>query len=325
MTAASSPLISIGLPVYNGGAFLEQAVDAILAQTWEDFELIISDNASTDATEEIAQMYTKRDRRVRYVRNPENRGAAFNYNQTVALARGKFFKWAAADDWIAPTFLETCLSPLQADETVILVYPHTVMVDASGQTIEIYQDELHLTEEDPGRRFAHFLARFRRKDKCNAVFGLIRMVGLRQTRLIDRFTSSDITLLGELALLGKMVEIPQGLFYRRDHPGSSVRALKPAERTAWFDPSLKGARSYVQWRLGWEFMRSLVHLPLSLRTRLIGMLEVVRWGLWRRTLLGAEAQIWMWYQAQRLPSPVYAGLRSLWHWARNSAHKSLEL
>ena len=314
--SVSPPLISIGLPVYNGEVFLEQAVDSILAQTWEDFELIISDNASADQTEEICQDYVRRDQRIRYVRNTENRGAAFNYNQTVALAQGRFFKWAAADDWIAPIFLETCLAPLLADETVILTYPHTVVVDVVGQALGIYEDELHLIEEDPAKRFTRFLARFRHKDKCNAVFGLIRLDGLRRTRLIDRFTASDITLLGELALLGKIVEIPQALFYRRDHPGASVRALKPAERAVWFDPTLKKPRSYVQWRLGWEFVRSLAHLPLSLRTRLIGMLEVVRWGVWRRELLGKEAQIWMWSGVQTLPPPVYALLRRLWRWGR---------
>lgn len=307
-----APLVSIGLPVFNGEAYLEQALESILTQTWGDFELIISDNASTDRTEEICRVYVQRDPRVRYVRNTENRGAAFNYNQTVALARGQFFKWAAADDWLAPTFLETCLAPLQSDHSIVLVYPHTQIVDENGQPLSLYEDELNLTESEPAERFCHFLDRFRRKDKCNAVFGLIRLEQLRKTRLIDRFTSSDITLLGELALLGKMVEVPQTLFYRRDHPGSSVRALKPSERASWFDPTLRKSRRYVHWRLWGEFIHSLWWLPLPLAVRLRGMRGVIRWGMWRHKLLALEARSWMWDNARALPSPVFVFLRRIW-------------
>ncbi|MCX8024125.1 MAG: glycosyltransferase family 2 protein [Thermanaerothrix sp.] len=307
------PLVSIGLPVFNGDTYLEQAIESILAQTWGNFELIISDNASTDRTQEICLVYKQRDPRVRYVRNGENRGAAFNYNQTVELARGQFFKWAAADDWIAPTFLESCLISLQSDQSVVLAYPHTQIVDESGQPLSLYEDDLDLPEEDPAERFCRFLERFRRKDKCNAVFGLIRMDQLRKTRLIDRFTSSDITLLGELALLGKFVEIPQVLFFRRDHPASSVRAFKPTERAVWFDPALKQPRCYVHWRLWGEFMRSLWRLPLPLVMRLKAMRGIVRWGMWRRKLLVLEARSWIGNNVRSLPRPIYIFLRRVWH------------
>lgn len=316
-----TPLVSIGLPVFNGEAYLEQAIESILDQTWGNFELIISDNASLDRTGEICQAYMERDQRIRYVRNPENRGAAFNYNQTVALAQGQFFKWAAADDWIAPTFLESCLAPLRSDHTVVLAYPLTQIVDENGQPLGLYEDELNLTQSDPAERFCRFLDRFRRKDKCNAVFGLIRLEPLRRTRLIDRFTSSDITLLGELALLGKMVEISQVLFYRRDHPGSSVRALKPTKRAAWFDPAVKKSHRYVQWRLWGEFMRSLWQLPLPLETRIRGTSGVVQWGMWRRKLLALEARSWMWNSVRVFPRPIYLLLRWIWHWRRVASHR----
>jgi glycosyltransferase involved in cell wall biosynthesis len=307
-----APQVSIGLPVYNGEPYLEQAIESILSQTWGDFELIISDNASTDRTAEICHIYEQRDPRVRHVRNAENRGAAFNYNQTVTLAQGQFFKWAAADDWIAPTFLETCLVSLRSDHSAVLAYPLTQIVDENGKPLSLYEDELNLSENDPAVRFCHFLDRFRRKDKCNAVFGLIRLDQLRKTRLIDRFTSSDITLLGELALMGKFVEIPQVLFFRRDHPKSSVRALKPAERAAWFDPSLKRSRRYVHWRLWGEFVCSLWRLPLPLGVRIKGMRGVIRWGLWRRKLLALEARSWIGESVRTLPRPLYVFLRRVW-------------
>ena len=112
MSAGDSPRVSIGLPVYNGERFLVQAIESVLAQTFEDFELIVCDNASTDASGAIAQTYVERDSRVRYFRNASNLGAARNFNRTFELSRGEYFKWLAADDLIAPTYLERCLAAL---------------------------------------------------------------------------------------------------------------------------------------------------------------------------------------------------------------------
>ena len=101
-TPTVSPLVSIGLPVYNGDRYLAEALDSILAQSFADFELIISDNASTDGTQDICETYARRDERIVYSRLPENLGAAPNYNRLVEMARGELFKWAAHDDRIKP-------------------------------------------------------------------------------------------------------------------------------------------------------------------------------------------------------------------------------
>src|SRR6516225_12243640 len=101
----SIPLVSIGLFVYNGERFLEEALRSILNQTFTDFELIISDNASTDRTGEIAEAYAKRDDRIRYYRNEKNMGAGWNMRRVYGLAIGKYFKQAAADDILEPEFL----------------------------------------------------------------------------------------------------------------------------------------------------------------------------------------------------------------------------
>src|SRR5919112_5909956 len=102
------PRVTIGLPVYNGERFLEQALDGLLAQTFTDFELIISDNASTDRTPEICQAYAARDSRIRYVRQPENIGAGPNHNILVPMARGEYFKWASHDDLYDPDLVAKC-------------------------------------------------------------------------------------------------------------------------------------------------------------------------------------------------------------------------
>src|ERR1051326_2036095 len=107
------PRVSIGLPVYNGQQFLEEAINSLLAQTYSDFELIISDNASTDATEQICRAHAAADPRIRYYRNDKNRGPVWNLNRVFELARGELFKWAAHDDVCAPTLVERCVEVLE--------------------------------------------------------------------------------------------------------------------------------------------------------------------------------------------------------------------
>ena len=127
------PRVSVGLPVYNGERYLRLAIDSILAQTFEDFELIISDNASTDHTEEICREYAARDPRVIYIRQPRNRGGAWNFNHVVELARGEYLKWAAHDDVLAPTFLKECVAALDRLPGTVLASPRTVKIDESGK------------------------------------------------------------------------------------------------------------------------------------------------------------------------------------------------
>ena len=117
--SSSTPKVSLGLPVYNGENFIAQAIESILAQTFTDFELIITDNGSTDRTPKICEAYAARDRRVAYSRNPENLGAAPNFNRAFALSSGRYFKWVAHDDLIAPEFLARCVKVLDNDPSVV--------------------------------------------------------------------------------------------------------------------------------------------------------------------------------------------------------------
>src|SRR5262245_57216615 len=92
------PRVSIGLPVYNGAKYLAEAIDSLLEQTFSDFELIISDNGSTDATPAICEEYAAKDGRIRFLRQEINRGLAWNWNCVLEESRGAYFKWAACDD-----------------------------------------------------------------------------------------------------------------------------------------------------------------------------------------------------------------------------------
>ena len=126
----TTPRLSIGLPVYNGALLLSEAIESLLTQTFTDFEIVISDNASTDATEEIARRFADQDKRIRYYRNETNIGLAPNFNRVFALANNPaYFKWAAHDDLYKPTFLQRCVEVLDSEPDVVLSYTIVDVID----------------------------------------------------------------------------------------------------------------------------------------------------------------------------------------------------
>ncbi|MCF6157335.1 MAG: glycosyltransferase [wastewater metagenome] len=230
------PRVSIGLPVYNGGKFLKETLDSILIQTFQDFELIISDNASVDDTREICHAYMMKDRRIRYYRNESNRGASWNYNYVFQLSVGEYFKWAASDDIFAPEYLHLCVDILDKDPQVVVCYSKTKIINEHGIIISDYYDGLNLQDETPIKRFIKLIRSIR---MCNAVFGLMRANVLRKTPLIGNYISSDSCLMAELSLYGKFFEIPEKLFFRRLHPGASSYDKSTERQLEFFDPRNK--------------------------------------------------------------------------------------
>ena len=264
---ANVPTVSIGLPVFNGARFLATSLDSLLAQTFEDFELVISDNASTDATEEICRNYAARDVRIRYLRREMNHGAAWNFNSLVAETAAPFFKWASHDDAHAPTCVERCLELLRdAGDRVSLVYPRTRIIDENGELVRDYHDGLDLRERTPHERLRSLVQNL---VLGNPMFGLAPRTTLERTRLNGSFPSSDYVLLAELAMLGEIWEVPEPLFFRRDHPSMSRRAhASAAELAEWFDPGADTRRVHEFTRLFLEHLRSIYSLPLGTRERL---------------------------------------------------------
>ncbi|MEM8902279.1 MAG: glycosyltransferase [Actinomycetota bacterium] len=240
-----TPRVSLGLPVFDGEAYLEETIASIEAQTMGDFELIICDNASTDRTEEICRKLAARDPRVQYHRNERNLGAAPNYNRTFELASAPYFKWVAYDDLLEPTNLEVCVDALDAaEDDVVLVYPRTMLIDGDGADIGLYEDRLDLRERSLSKRMVHFASTWR---LCNPVFGVIRSDVLARTSLIGAYPSSDVTLLGELALHGRYLELDQPLFRRRIHARSSRQGeLTMEEVEQWFDTSATPSRRWLK-------------------------------------------------------------------------------
>src|SRR4051812_19900693 len=207
------PRVSIGLAVYNGDAFLEEAIESILAQTFRDFELIISDNASTDRTDEICKRYAAADPRIRYSRHPTNIGGVNNENHTFTLARGEYFRLAAHDDVCAPTLIEKCVKALDDNPDAVLCHSANIEIDENGKQIGIRYGREGCSQR-PSQRFRELSWRWY---PCEATYGLIRSNVLRKTRLQQNYTGSDRVLLCELGLYGRFILLEEPLFYKRFH------------------------------------------------------------------------------------------------------------
>ena len=169
MTHANSipPRVSVGMPVYNGQRYVKAALDSVLAQTFRDFELFISDNASTDATEEICREYAARDPRIRYSRNDENIGSARNGNRTIQLATGEYFKSAHHDDLCAPEFLARCIEVLEQHPAAVLCYPQSRVIDEHGNLMSDPEDGLDLRAPDPVESFPPAVPRWKLVDQSD--------------------------------------------------------------------------------------------------------------------------------------------------------------
>ncbi|UCG57947.1 MAG: glycosyltransferase family 2 protein [Phycisphaerales bacterium] len=271
------PSVSIGMPVFNGANYITEALDSLLAQTYTDFEIIISDNASTDGTEEICRAYARKDRRIRYLRNKTNLGAVKNYNRVFALSSGEYFKWAAHDDMCAPEYLERCVDVLSQHPSVTICHPKTVIVDESGERMGNWEDDLDFRSTKAHERFHDYL--FRRARLWNAIFGVIRASELRKTPLFGNYLGCDKVLLGELVLLGEVHQLPDRLFLRRRHPQQWWR-VRPGrkEKTIWLDPANEGnIQLPTCWKHFVEYLSAIRRAQLDWKEQSWCHLYMMKW------------------------------------------------
>ncbi|MGH6945513.1 MAG: glycosyltransferase family 2 protein [Geminicoccaceae bacterium] len=245
--SALEPKVTIGLPVRNGQSHVAEAIESILAQTYINWELILSDNSSTDDTEIICRRYAAREPRIRYYRQLDNVGAAANFNRTLELATGQYFKWAAHDDALEPTWLQRCVNALEADPGAVLCQSLVTVVDERGQCLETYNHAAFGTGH--ARQSARLAARLEAR-RCMDVFGLIRTEVLRESAQIASHLGADRTLLVELALRGRFALVPEYLFRNRSHAERFTRRVRgAADQLAWYDPRKAGQRALRTWTL----------------------------------------------------------------------------
>jgi glycosyltransferase involved in cell wall biosynthesis len=217
------PLVSIGLPVYNGQNFVAEAIHCVLCQTFSNWELIISDNASTDRTISICREFAKKDRRIRLFENERNMGVAPNHNRVFQLSGGQYFKWMSHDDLFGAEFVESCVKELDNDENAVLAFPKIAYVDLNGRTLGRQISDLSISGSTATSRVLQLM---QLAAQSNDIFwsqvGLIRRSVLEKTHLMDMYNGSDQVLLLELALRGKFKQVDKELFWRRDHPAAST-------------------------------------------------------------------------------------------------------
>lgn len=268
-------LVSLGLPVHNGSNYLRQALESILAQTYTTWELILSDNGSTDATPDICAEYAALDSRIRLYRHRVNMGASRNFNFVFAMARGPLFRWTAHDDICDPTLIERCVAGLAAHPAAVLCHPRTRVIDPSGATLYDEKVKLRTDSGNAKDRFGDLICM---DHACFPIFGIIRSDLLRRTPLLGAFVGSDRNLLAELSLHGPFHEVPEILFFRRDHPDTSTRQYpKASARLAWFKDSSRSAR-HPTLRRAYGYLSSLARAPITARERLACMGSLAEWS-----------------------------------------------
>lgn len=215
-TTEHRPRVSVGIPVYNGVETLPRALDSLLAQTFADFEIVISDNASEDGTHELCLEYEKKDPRIRYLRNDTNIGQIANFNRVFELSTGEYFRWAGCNDWWAPEYLERCVDALDRNPTAILVTCYQAHYD---------EDDRRFYEEYKGPRIDSDLAhqRFRRMlwffqaSRCyiDPIYSVMRRSALLETPRLRNMIGTDLVLAAELSLIGPFCHVPKCLAFRR--------------------------------------------------------------------------------------------------------------
>jgi glycosyltransferase involved in cell wall biosynthesis len=279
MGTTATPRLTLGLPVYNGERYLAESLDALLAQTFTDFELIISDNGSTDQTGAIARRYQSIDPRVRYVHHRQNRGSSFNHNFVIDQGRGEFFKWVSDDDLYAPELLERCIDALDSRPEIVLAHAWTAFIDDAGTITDPIDYALTTDVPDPVTRLRSVLY----TDGGDDIYGVIRMSVLRRVAPFGSYHWADRTFVGELALNGPFHNVPDFLYFRRDHPGRTSRVgrnnirlrcarLDPARANRWRHPLVRLVGEYL---LG--YVGAIRRAPISAKDRLRCGKELTVW------------------------------------------------
>jgi glycosyltransferase involved in cell wall biosynthesis len=286
MNTVVTPRVSVGLPVYNGERFMVLAIQSLLNQTFRDFELIISDNGSTDATREISEGFAAHDPRVRYIRHEQNRGAIFNWNFVVTQARGAYFKWASANDVSAPELIERCVECLDSAPDVVVAYGRTAYIDDDGSPLGVYPHDVHVLDERPSVRFERLCRELRANNAVSSA--LIRTAALRRTDPDRCFPGGDMGLMAELALYGKYHLLPEVLFYRRQGKASATKFRSAAELKTFLDPQKKDAQHSVAWQMHRDYVASALRAPLTAGERLAIFRYVARSAWWYRSQMWSE-------------------------------------
>lgn len=274
-TSRPAPRVSVGMPVYNGANYLAEAIESILSQSFQDFELLICDNASTDDTPDICRTYVQKDERVRYLRNRRNIGAGPNNNRVFELSRGELFKIANHDDVCHPSFLERCVQVLDLRPDAVCAYPSTVDIDEHGNQIRELPKRPAFSDPAVPIRIWEAL---RFGEEQMALFGVMRAAIVAKTGLMTPVPSADLIWLAELLMHGPFIEVEEPLFLHREHPHRSVyTAGRGHDSMAWWDPTMIKRLAFPYWRMLGKLAGAIHRSKLDGRNRWAAYGLLLKW------------------------------------------------
>ncbi len=220
----SRPKVSIGMPVYNGGVFLQQALQSILVQSFTDFELIISDNASVDDTEAIISEFRDQDNRIRYIRQSENIGPIANFNYVLDKARADCFIWAAGDDLWDEDWIKVLFNNL--NKSVAISFGHVNNIDSNGKLVRTYKS-FGFHGSKSLRMIKYYLAEDY-NGKANIIYGMYHTKAIKNNGMREEYNGCyfgvDMLFVFDCLQRGKIVCDESVLIYKRTEDG----ALPPA-------------------------------------------------------------------------------------------------
>jgi glycosyltransferase involved in cell wall biosynthesis len=278
------------MPVYNSATWVGAAVESMLAQTCSDFELIISDNASTDATFTICERYAREDRRVRLYRNERNLGANRNYMTVLRLARAPYFKWASSNDLCAPTFIEKCVAALEGDRRAVLACSKAALFESDVAGARPYGRDLLLTADLGSERLA---ALFSVIGLNNAFNGVVRTEALLAAAPLGNFQRADVALMAELALAGKFLVVGEQLFFRRMSVDSTTNLKSAREVDQHIEPKLARPLRWQNWLFYLALLRATARQRPFTADSMSALLHVVKRMRWSRKHLARDVfQAW---------------------------------
>jgi glycosyltransferase involved in cell wall biosynthesis len=302
------PRVSIGLPVYNGQNYLAGSIEALLGQTYEDFELIISDNASTDGTADICSRYAEQDSRIRYVRQPRNIGCAPNHNFVIKQAKGELFKTASHDDLYARDLIGRCVAALDEYPQVVLAHSWSAVIDDSGAVTEVIDYPVNTAAPRAPERLRSMLFDGWGDDEG----GVIRMDVLRRGSLHGSYHFSDRTFTAELALYGPFYMVPDWLYFRRHHAGQGGKNADIRARCINLDPRRANrlrhpvARLYAEYI--WGYVAAIQRAPLSPTDRRECYRLLARWVAGRAAPVASRSLTRSGLQAEESSSAAPPGI-----------------
>ncbi|GHA18720.1 glycosyl transferase [Arenicella chitinivorans] len=298
----SSPKVSIGLPVYNGENYLREAITSLLGQTYTEFELIISDNASTDSTQAICEEFAAQDSRIRYYRADKNHGASWNHSFVITHAKAPLFKLAAHDDVCLPTHLERCVAALDANPTAQLAYTRTLMMHGDQSSMTFYQDDVELSSLNAAIRYGDLI---HAAPPAFPIFGVVRTQALRSIPGFEPYKASDRVVLIRLALMHPFVFIDEPLFQYRWHATNASNLMASGNGFyTWWNPNAGQGRVFPECRIVYEHLRSVFLIPLSWSERRACLREWWHWVINNRQRIGLELK----QLYSRAPLPPYPTL-----------------